>query len=366
MNRSSRAAAFAALLVLAAGAAAAQDDAGEKGSSFAPSMQGFESALEPSPEPGHSEQLVEGIAAQVGSSVVLVSEVRRLSAPIEERMRKGGAPESEIRKMRSEALDRLIEDRLIDDVGRRYQLVLTEAEVDDAVARKAQDNGLTVEQLRQSVASHGLTFEEYRAQLRNVIERQRVLGQLVRSRVRVDEAEVRALYEQRYANQRQSGSEIHLRHLLIGVSAERMRDQATACRIAGDIRSEILAGNVTFAQAAERLSDTNAERGGDLGWVHAEELAGWMTPAIEGVAAGGLSEVVPMPFGCNLLMVVDRRDFQPVTFEQARPSLEQALFGQKMEQEYNSWMEKLREQVYIERKGTYAEATRLQGRTPRE
>jgi parvulin-like peptidyl-prolyl isomerase len=58
-------------------------------------------------------------------------------------------------------------------------------------------------------------------------------------------------------------------------------------------------------------------------------------------------------------MVVERRDFEPVTFDQARPGIEQQLFAQKMEQEYLVWIEKLREQVYIERKGVYAEATRL-------
>ena len=366
MSRCSGPAAFAALLLLAAGPAPAQDDGEVAGGFFAPGMQGFESGLEPSLEPSSSEVLVEGIAAQVGSGVVLVSEVRRLSSPIEARMRKGGAPESEIRKMRAEALERLIEERLIDDIVHRYQLAATDAEVNDAVAAKAQENGLSIEQLRQSIASHGLTFEEYRSQIKNLIERQRVLGNIVRSRVHIDDAEIEALYNQQYANQRDSGSELHLRHLLIAVSAERMRDQNTACRIAGDVRQEILAGNVTFSQAAERFSDTNAERGGDLGWVHAEELAGWMAPALDRLETGGVSEVVAMSFGCNLLMVVERRDVQPVTFEQARPSIEQALYGQKMEEEYNAWIEKLREQVYVERKGTYAEATRLRNRTPRE
>lgn len=366
MNGNPALATFAILLLLIAGRTGAQTADEVAGGFFTPGMQGFESRLEATSEPDPSEVLVEGIAAQVGSGVVLVSEVRRLSAPIEARMRKGGAPESEVLKMRAEALDRLIEERLIDDVVRRYQLNATEAEVNDAVAAKAQENGLTVEQLRQSIANHGLTFEEYRAQIKNLIERQRVLGNIVRSRVHVDDEEIEAAYRQRYSDQRDSGAELHLQHLLIAVSAEKMRDQATACRIASEIRSELLAEKITFSQAAERLSDTNAERGGDLGWVHAEELAGWMAPALQGLEAGDVSEVIPMSFGCNLLRVVERREFQPVTFEQARPAIEQAIFGQKMEQEYTTWIDKLREQVYVDRKGTYAEATRLRDRTPRE
>ena len=366
MNRRSGPATLAMLLLVVASPAVGQDKVAGTDGFFAPSLLDSGSLLETIPDPGQSEMLVEGIAAQVGSGVVLVSEVRLLSAPVEARMRKADAPESEIREMRAVALERLIEERLIDNIVRRLQLTATDAEVNEAITAKAQENGLTVEQLRQSIASHGLTFEEYRTQIKNLIERQRVLSSIVRARVRVEDVEIEALYEQKYANQRNAGAEVHLRHLLIGVSAEKMRDQRTACRIAAEIREEVVAGKVSFAQAAKLRSDTNADRSGDLGWVHAEELAGWMAPALEGLQAGDVSEVIAMPFGCNLLMLVDRREFQPVSFEQARASIETALFNQRIEREYEAWIEKLREQVYIERKGTYAEASRLRDRTPRE
>ncbi len=333
-----------------------------QGGFFAPGLSdpGIQSVLEPENAGiSDSEVLVEGIAAQVGGGVVLVSEVRRLSAPIEQRMRKAGVPDAEIRAMRAEALERLIEQRLIEDVVRRAQLSATEAEVTAAIESIARENGLTLAQMSQSIASHGLTLDEYRAKIKSEIERNKVLGSMVRSRVSVDDEEIEALYKQKYGDQRKSGAEVHLRHLLIAVAAERMRDRDAACSIAGDIRSEILAGNVGFEQAASRLSDVNAERGGDLGWVHSEELAGWMAPAIQNLSDGQISEVIPMSFGCNLLMVVERRDFEPVTFDQAKPALEQQLFAQKMEKEYLLWIDKLREQVYIERKGMYAEATRL-------
>ncbi len=338
-----------------------------QGGFFAPGLGTFESLLDSEPDaaPSSSELLIEGIAAQVGGSVVLVSEVRRLAAPIEARMRKAGVPESEIRKMRSEALDRLIEQRLIENIVRRAQLSATDAEVTQAISAIAAENGLTLRQMQQTIASHGLTIEEYRAKIKGEIERNKVLGSMVRSRVHVDEAEVRALYFQRYGNQRDSGSELHLRHLMIAVAAEKMRDQNTACRMASDIRAEIVAGELPFEQAARRFSDTNAERGGDLGWVHADELAAWMAPAVGNLQTGEVSEVIPMYFGCNLLMMIEQRDFQPVTFEQAQPALEQKLLEKKMEEEYVRWIAKLREQVFVERKGIYAEASRLGGFTTR-
>ena len=42
--------------------------------------------------PASGEELVDGIAAQVGSEIVLISEVRQLSDPVVQNMRAAGAP----------------------------------------------------------------------------------------------------------------------------------------------------------------------------------------------------------------------------------------------------------------------------------
>jgi peptidyl-prolyl cis-trans isomerase SurA len=310
-----------------------------------------------------TEELVDGIAAQVGGGVVLVSEVHRLAAPVEARMRKAGASESDVASMRGEALERLIEARIIDDMVERYQLSATDAEVDKAVAMIAGQNGLTLEQLRASIASHGLSVEDYRAKLKQEVERSKLLRMIVSQRVKVEEREVEALYQRRYGGQRTSGSEVHLRQLLVASGAEGKPDQAAACRIVEDARLQIVSGATSFEEAASRLSDHNRERGGDLGWVYSDELASWMAPAIVDLGPGQVSQVVPMYFGCNLLMVVGRREVTAVTLEQARPELQQLLARKKEEEEYVRFIEKVRETVYIERKGPFAEATRLEDRS---
>ena len=337
----------------------------ESTDSFAPSMIDMEDFLAGTErEEPASAELVEGIAAQVGSGVVLVSEVRRIAAPVEARMRKAGAPEAEIFAMRATALDRLIETRLIEDVVKRAQLAASEEEINSAIAAIASENGLTLGQMQASITSHGLSIEEYRAKLKTEIERNKVLGGMVRSRVRVEEEEIETAYLERYANQRGSGVEVHLRHLLVGVEAAE-RDRDDACKIAGEIREQILSGDTSFEEAARQHSDANARQGGDLGWVHASELAGWMAPTVEALDVGGMSDVISMYFGCNLLQLVDRREFEPVTFEQARSMLEETLFRHKMEEEYVRWIDKIRDQVYVQKKGIYAEANRLGARSTR-
>jgi peptidyl-prolyl cis-trans isomerase SurA len=307
------------------------------------------------PKPGHTaEKLVEGIAAQVGNDIVLVSEVLELSAPVEERMRKAGAPKSEIARVRKDALERLIETKLLSSVVERLELSADREEVDKAIEAIAADNGLTKEQLFASVASHGLTVDEYRTKIRGEIERNKVVNAMVRSRVQISDEEIKALYAERYGDQRKGGEEVEIRHILVISDPKNPASAQAACKIVSDARAEIVSEKVKFSDVAQKISAMNPERGGDLGWMHRKDLASWMSKAIQSMKPGEVSEVIEMPFGCNLLQLVDRRDFEPVTYAQAEDQLRNEIFQQKMEKEYADWLEVLRGQTYIERMGPFS------------
>ncbi|MCA9512393.1 MAG: SurA N-terminal domain-containing protein [Myxococcales bacterium] len=306
-----------------------------------------------------ARELVDGIAAQVGDEIVLISEVEAMIRPYEKRMRDQGATDADIQVMRGEVLERLIEQRLVSTMVKRLELSATDPEVDEAIASIARDAGISVPQLVRSVTSHGLSVAEYREKLRSEIERSKVINGMVRSRVKVGEGELRALYAERHASQPSGGEEVYLRHILVASGTDSLRDQDTACAIAAEGRERISRGEISFPALAREISDVNGERGGDMGWIHTSEIAAWMAPVVRGIGDRGVSDVVVMPFGCNLLEVVERRSFRPVSFEDARPELEQEIGSRKTEQEYVKWIESVRAETYIERKGVYAEGARV-------
>lgn len=303
----------------------------------------------------HGEELLDGVAAQVGSHIVLASEVDSLTRGVVERMRAANIPESEIDGVRKDALERLIEQKLVDQVVDQLELGATPDEVDNAIESIAAETGLTLKQLAQSVAGYGLSFNDYRDKIRSELERNKVLNAMVRSRVHVTPEEVETLFRQQFGDQRAGGEEFHIGHILVRFGSDTGRDRATACATASEVRKQILDQDLSFAEAAREVSDANAETMGDLGWIHEEELAGWMQKAIGDLGNGeALTTVIDMPFGCNLLLVSERRDFKPLTLEEARPGLENQIFRQKTEQEYVRWLTSLRDEAYIERKGLYA------------
>lgn len=306
-----------------------------------------------------ARELLDAVAAQVGSEVVLLSEVVELTDPIERRMRDGGARDGDVLAMRAEVLDRLIEQKLVANVVRRMELGASNEEVDRAIASIAQDTGITPQQLIRSVTSHGLTLIEYRDKIRSEIERSKVINGMVRSQVRVSDEEIAAAFQERFGTQPTGGEEVHIRHIVVTFGEQLLRDGEKACKKAREGRQRIERSEISFPALAQEISSANAARGGDLGWIHLNDVAAWMAPVVNQLGDSGISDVVEMPFGCNLLQVVARRDFEPMTFERAAPHLEQEIAQHKTEQEFVRWIADVREQTYIERKGVFAEASRL-------
>lgn len=326
----------AALLLslwLAPGAARAQED----GAAAAP-----EEATE-------VVEIVDGIAAQVGTDVVLVSDVTRLAGPIEAQMREAGATDADVLTMRDELLERLIDRTLVSLFAKRSEIQPSDAEIDEAMSAVAAENGMTVEQLRQSVEAQGMGWDAYRKRLGDEIVQQKVLGGMVRARIRVEEAETRAYYEERFGDQPTSGDEVHLQHIAVAARDDKPAAKRAACDRVASALGQVRAGR-DFLEVAREFSEGTP----DLGFVAMENLAPWMAEPVNQMQPGAISNVIELPVGCAVLRLVERREVQPVSFEQAAPRIQKILSEQKYETELESFLERLRKQTYVERKGVFA------------
>jgi peptidyl-prolyl cis-trans isomerase SurA len=301
---------------------------------------------------------VDGIAAQVGSEIVLISEVMRVSQPLVGQLQAGGAPEVEIAKARAAALEELIESHLLARVVKQAELTASDADIDKAIEGIAKENGLSVEQLQASVTSHDITYKEYRAQIKRELERRKVIQTMIASKIDLEEDDLKRLYSERFSKQPAGGETVHLRQILVVAGPESGRSLPEACKIAKDAHTRIR-GGASFEAVAKEVSAVAPMDGGDIGWLHRDSMAPWMLEALKPLQPGGMTEVIELPFGCGMMKLVERREWIPVSYEAAKPMLEQAAFEEKVAAEYRVWMDQLRENSYIERRGYFAEAATL-------
>ena len=306
--------------------------------------------------------LIDGIAAQVDNKIVLVSEVLRMVRPQEEAMRHAGAPEEEIAKLRADGLERLIESRLIERIVEESNSKASDEEITRTIEGIAKENGLTIEQLYASVVFHGLTVDEYRAQIKRDFERRNLIQGMLGQRVKVEDEEIEALYAERYGKRQEQGESVHVRQILRAYGGEAQRTQEVACNEARLARERVTGGE-PFEKVASQVSDAAPRDGGDIGWLPLKSVAPWMSQALAGLSDGGVSEVLVLPFGCAVLQLVERRVLEPVSYADAKEALSREVWERKLEHEYRTWIEELRGHSYIERHGYFADAARLDQQT---
>jgi peptidyl-prolyl cis-trans isomerase SurA len=304
--------------------------------------------------PAAAERLVDGIAAQVGNDVVLISDVREVAAPTEARARAQGASDEDIRQLYFEVLEQMIERALIRQVVERAEIGANDAEVDDAIARIARENKITPEKLRESVEAQGMPYALYRERIRGEIEHARVINDLVASKTRVEEKELREIYDAEIAKQPKGGDELLLRVLVVTPPGEGPEVRQAACAQVDEARARVAAGE-PFDAVAGDLRGANPAANASQAWVHESELASWMRSAVLALPAGAVSERIEANFGCGIVQLVEKRAFVPMTFEQAKERLHRKVFDERLAAEYKKLLDRLRAQTYVERKGVFGE-----------
>ena len=306
-----------------------------------------------------AEEIVDGIAAQVGTEVVLISDVARIADPIEKKMRVAGATDQDVAQMRAEVLEQMIERKLIALLAKRAEIEATDAEVDDAIAGVAKENGMTPETLRKSVEAQGLPWETYRKKIGEEIVQQKVLGGMVRAKIEVKEDEVRALYNQRYGDQPTGGREVHVLQMAQASQGDKPAQRAAACD-----RVRVALGRVRAGESFQKVASEVSQAAPDLGWIHEATLAPWMVAALGKMNPGQVSDAIELPVGCAALQLVGTRDAQPVSYEQVEKELRAVLYDERFQDQYRRFMDKLRKQTYVDRKGVFADATRINAKAP--
>jgi len=197
-------------------------------------------------------------------------------------------------------------------------------------------------------------WDEYRARIQAEIERQKVINAMIGAQITVEESELKTAYREIYSAQPQGGEQVHIKQILVLGGDGAPRDLPSACALARDAHARIAKGE-PFEKLAKEISAAAPQQGGDIGWLHADTMAKWMADPVHHLEPGAVSPVLELPFGCTLLQLVERKSYEPVSYEQAKATLHQEVYQHKVMEKYREWMESLRKRTFISRRGYFAE-----------
>lgn len=129
----------------------------------------------------------------------------------------------------------------------------------------------------------------------------------------LDEADVKAAYEEQYANQ-EAGEEYNASHILVETEEEAIA-----------IKAELDEG-ADFAQIArEKSTGPSGPGGGSLGWFGAGMMVPTFEAAVVEMEAGGVSDPVETQFGWHVIMLNETRQLDAPALETVREEIELQL-----------------------------------------
>ncbi len=249
---------------------------------------------------------VDRIAAVVNEDVILRSELDRAVANIRSQYagKEAQLPPQDV--LERQVLERLVLMRLQIARATDAGITASDEDLERAVQGVAQQNQMTVDQLRERITADGMSFAEFRNNLRDEILTQKLRQSFAQGRINVSEAEVDAALATASAT---ASQQFHLAHLLVGTPESATPEQvATAQKKIEGVKALIDKGEMSFSAAAVRYSDSpNALEGGDLGWRSLNEIPPAFAQAIQQLQPGQVIGPIRGPSGFQLLQLVDTR-----------------------------------------------------------
>ncbi len=278
-------------------------------------------ALAALPAAARDALLVDRVVAVVNKDVITLTELAEHTARAEAELRRQRIAAPERTVLERQVLERLVLDKAQLQLAASTGMRVDELQLDRAVQRVAQNNNMTLAELRRALERDGVEFERFRAELREQILLTRLREREVDDRVEVSEAEV-DLYLEEHKASLAAKVEYDVAHVLVRVPEQARPEQVEQARARAErVRDEARAGG-DFARLAASHSDAgDALQGGALGWRAPGRLPELFAEALAGMQPGAVSEPLRSPAGFHVVKLLGRRgagDAAPVTQTRAR------------------------------------------------
>jgi len=226
---------------------------------------------------GGSIQPIDSIIALVDEDVILRSELDMAIAGIVERIRASGEAMPPMDLLESQVLERLIMRELQVQKALQTGIRISDADIDQALVSLAQQNNITVQQLRQVIEGDGEDFAEFRRNIGEELLTDRLQQRIVAGMDPITDTEVEILL----ASEDLSGGEYDISHIMIGLPEGATPQQIKEGQFKVDDVYQRLVDGLDFASAAISYSDAEeALEGGNVGWRDLNSVPAFFADAV--------------------------------------------------------------------------------------
>jgi parvulin-like peptidyl-prolyl isomerase len=298
-------------------------------------------------------EVVDRIIAVVNDDIITLYEFNAAFEPYLKNIEntyKGNDKETVIKQTRSAFLQRLIDNILIEQEGKKSGtgIIIKDEEVMDVIRDIMTKQKLSMQDFLKNLAKEGNSLDSVKKEIRTQMMRARLLRREIKSKVIVTDEEIGEYYNKN--RQDYEGKEtVRIKQLLLLIPPN--ADSAAIAKVrtgAMQLHKGVMAGESFDLLIVKYSQGPAAAQGGDVGFVG----RGTIIPEVEKVAfslpVGQISEVIESSVGFHIIQVVDKKGagLKPITA--VREEIKTKIEDEKLDKKFEEWIASIRAKAHIE------------------
>lgn len=250
---------------------------------------------------------IDRVVAVVNDEVITHTELRHRISQTLQQMRQQNVPLPTGQALESQTLERMILERIQLQQARDNAIKIDDAMLERALGRIAENNRLSLSAFRAAIERDGISWAQFREEVRNEITLGRLREREVDARITVSEAEI----DNQLEASRQAatgGDEFDLSHILFRIPEKATPEQFARVQARATKAATMIKDGEEFAKVAALYSDApDALNGGVMGWRKADRLPPLFVELVKKMNVGEVSDVVRSPAGLHIIRLRGKR-----------------------------------------------------------
>lgn len=235
-------------------------------------------------------------------------------------------------EIKEEFLNRLIERKMMLREAQRRRIKIGLPEINQRIDALRKEYGQDV---RKGLASKGIDFEKWKADLWENMMIEKLISRDVDRRVHVSQAEVRRYY-QSHQESFMRPEQVRVRQIVVSTENE-----------ARSALDQIRSGADFFALAKEKSTAPEAVQGGDLGYFARGEMPAEFN-VVFSLNRGSVSGIVKSPYGFHIFKLENKKPAGKRSLDEVSEEISKAIYQEKQEELFRRWMKELRSRTRFE------------------
>jgi peptidyl-prolyl cis-trans isomerase SurA len=313
--------------------------------------------------PVSADTVVEEIIARVNNQIITRSEYQHSQEQVKQELRQQDAASADklYTEREKDVLRDLINQQLLLEKGKDLGITGDTELVKQLDQMRKQMNLESMEDLEKAAQTQGVSFEDFKQNMRNQIITQQVIGKEVGSKVAINKDEEQKFYDE-HKSEMEQPEQIRLSEILVSTEKKSSADAADDSQVlaAAEAKTHSLLEQIrkgaVFEDIAKKNSDgPTAAQGGDLSYFNRGTLAKELEDKTFAMKPGDVSDVIRTKQGFVILKVTEHPSAGVPSLSEIEPRIQDAIYSEKLQPALRLYLQKLREQAYIQIKPGYVD-----------